>query len=45
MLTIGGQLLAADALTDRVGRRRVFLAGTAGFAATTACVCLTPDLV
>ncbi|MBK0011330.1 MFS transporter [Stenotrophomonas sp. S41] len=45
MLTFGGLLLAAGALADRLGRRRVFLAGTAGFAATTACVCLAPDLV
>lgn len=44
MLSFGSLLLAAGALADRYGRRRLFLLGTAGFALATVGTCLAADL-
>ena len=44
MLSFGSLLLAAGGLADRLGRRRLFLCGSAGFALATLAVCLAADL-
>jgi MFS family permease len=43
MLTFGGGLMAAGAMADNHGRRRVFLIGTSGFALCSAALMLAPD--
>lgn len=45
MLSFGGTLMAAGALADAYGRRRVFLAGTAGFAVASAALAAAPGLI
>lgn len=45
MLTFGACLMAAGALADAHGRRRVFLAGTGGFALASAAAGLAPDIL
>lgn len=45
MLTFGGCLMAAGALADRYGRRRVFLSGVAGFVILSVALSLAPDLL
>ncbi|WP_337054921.1 MFS transporter [Pseudoxanthomonas sp. USHLN014] len=45
MLAFGSLLMVAGALADRFGRRRLFLAGTAGFAASSVLLCLAPSLL
>lgn len=44
MLSFGSLLLAAGGLADRLGRRRLFLCGSAGFALATLAVCVAADL-
>lgn len=45
MLSFGSLLLAAGGLADRLGRRRLFLSGSTGFALATLAVCLATDLL
>ncbi|WP_372084777.1 MFS transporter [Tistrella mobilis] len=45
MLTFGACLMAAGALADAHGRRRVFLAGTGGFALASLAAGLAPDIL
>lgn len=45
MLTFGSGLLAAGAMADAHGRRRVFLIGTGGFALCSAALMLAPGLL
>ena len=45
MLAFGSLLMVAGALADRFGRRRLFLAGTAGFALSSVLLCLAPSLL
>jgi MFS family permease len=45
MLAFGSLLMAAGMLADRYGRRRVFLAGAAGFALASIGVCAAPGIV
>lgn len=44
MLSFGGCLMAAGALADRFGRRRVFILGVGGFALTSLALACTPDV-
>ncbi len=44
MLCFGSCLMAAGALADRFGRKRIFLAGVAGFALTSLAMMAAPDL-
>jgi MFS family permease len=44
MLAFGSLLLAAGAVADRYGRRRLFLAGSSGFALVSGLLCLAPGL-
>jgi MFS family permease len=45
MLTFGGGLMAAGAMADSYGRRRLFLIGTGGFALCSVALALAPGLV
>jgi MFS family permease len=45
MLTFGGGLMAAGALADSHGRKRVFLAGTASFALVSTALAFAPTLL
>lgn len=44
LLTFGSLLLAAGSLADRYGRKRIFVAGTGGFAILSAMLALVPDM-
>ncbi|ORT59105.1 MFS transporter [Streptomyces sp. CB03238] len=44
LLALAAMLVLAGKLGDRLGHRRVFLAGTAGFAATSVAIGLSPDI-
>ncbi|CAD5248723.1 MFS transporter [Bosea sp. 62] len=45
MLTFGSSLMAAGALADAYGRKRVFLIGIGAFAAVSAALAAAPDIV